>query len=138
MKSRVNNHNISTEVLIVTSQVVFFVLPFLILKNALIDRRNLLADYNSMVDNAPIIAALYFAIFMFVSLLMFLTESYAYAFYVVTIALVLMVGIAGYDVFNAWNVRSDRDVPAVVEEKGVSKIMSKPRSNTATSNPFKF
>ena len=95
----INVHNTSTEVLIIISQTVFFVLLFLLLKNGLVDRRGMLSSKERINDEMFQIMAIFFAIFVIIGLFMIPIESYEYAHFVVPITYVLMIIIVGWELY---------------------------------------
>lgn len=95
----INVHNTSTEVLIVISQTVFFVLLFLLLKNWLVDKRGMLGSKERINEELLQIIAIFFAIFVMVGLFMIPIESYEYAHYVVPITYCIMVLIIGWEIY---------------------------------------
>jgi hypothetical protein len=95
----VNVHNTSTEILIITSQTVFFILLFLLLKNGLIDRRGMLNSKDRVNDEIFQIMAIFFAIFVIIGMFMIPIESYEYAHFVVPITYVIMIIIVAWEFY---------------------------------------
>lgn len=95
----VNVHNTSTEVLIIISQTVFFVLLFLLLKNGLVDRRGMLSSKERINDEMFQIMAIFFAIFVIIGLFMIPIESYEYANFVVPITYFIMIIIVTWELY---------------------------------------
>lgn len=107
-----NNHNMSTEILIVTSQTVFFVLLFLLLKSWLIDKRGMLNSQEKIREDVLQIIAIFFSIFVVVGLFMIPVESYEYAHYVVPITYTVMIIIVLWEVYMVFNgPSSSQDCP---------------------------
>ena len=95
----VNVHNTSTEVLIIVSQTVFFVLLFLLLKNGLIDRRGMLSSKERIKDEIFQIMAIFFAIFVIIAIFMIPIESYEYAHYIFPVSYLVMILILGWEFY---------------------------------------
>lgn len=74
---------LATEILIIVSQTTFFTLLFTLLKKELIDRQEMMATKTDMKQNALQLIAIYFAITMFVGILMLPLEGYDYCRYVI-------------------------------------------------------
>jgi hypothetical protein len=96
-------HNNSTEFLIVISQTVFFVLLFLILKSALVDRRGMMYSKQRILEERLQLVAIFFSIFVLVGIVMIPLESYEYAHFVIPITYVVMVCIVGYELYIVFN-----------------------------------
>lgn len=92
-------HNTSTEVLIIISQTVFFVLLFLLLKNGLVDRRGMLSSKERINEEMFQIMAIFFAIFVIIALFMIPIESYEYAHFVVPITFSIMLMIVIWELY---------------------------------------
>lgn len=72
-------HHHSTEGLIVISQTVFFIVLFIIIKSWLLDNFGVMHSVESLKQNAVQIGAIYFAILVFISVIMFPLYHYDYA-----------------------------------------------------------
>lgn len=94
-----NVHNNSTEFLIIVSQTVFFVLLFLILKSALVDRRGMMHSKQRIVEERLQLIAIFFAIFVVVGIIMIPLESYEYAHFVIPITYMLMLSIVAFEMY---------------------------------------
>jgi uncharacterized membrane protein YsdA (DUF1294 family) len=104
-----NVHNNSTEFLIVISQTVFFVLLFLMLKSALVDRRGMMYDKNRIVEEKLQLLAIFFAIFVFVGIIMIPLESYEYAHFVIPLTYFIMMSILGFELYIVFNRDQDNE-----------------------------
>lgn len=153
----INVHNNSTEFLIIVSQTVFFVLLFLMLKSALVDRRGMMYNKQRIMEERLQLVAIFFSIFVVVGIVMIPLESYEYAHFVVPITYVVMMCIVGYElyvVFNKDGVGSsssngssskEMSIPAVVVEvkKQISPSvmwasMSAGSGSGSNRRPFNF
>lgn len=111
-------HNTSTEVLIIISQTVFFILLFLLLKNGLVDRRGMLSSKERINEDLFQILAIFLAIFVIIALFMIPIESYEYAHFVVPITFSIMLIIIlweFYVVFNGGNNNSNTLSPIITQ-----------------------
>jgi len=91
-------HSLVTEVMIVVTQTAFYVILFLALKKTLVDSRR--RSYNRMKEDWMIHAAVYFAIFVLIVILMTPLHSYAFIHYIVPSVLCICAGIVIRDVYN--------------------------------------
>jgi len=81
------DYNLATEGLIIVSQTVFFVVLFLLIKSFLLDNFGIMNDMETLRRNALQIAAIYFAIIVFICIGM--CPLYHYEF-----ALIVVIGVA--------------------------------------------
>jgi hypothetical protein len=91
-------HSHATEGLIVVSQTVFFVFLFIFLKKTLIDNRGMMANKRKMDENSLQLGAIFFAIVVFLGLMMIPLIHYEYAEVVLVLVAVAVGGIIIYDV----------------------------------------
>ena len=99
-------HGVTTEGLIIISQTVFFVMIFLLLKNALIDRRGMMYDYNRIREEKLQLAALFFAILVFLSLLMIPVLSYEFVHLVIPLTFLVVFSLIGYEIYAVYQQRT--------------------------------
>jgi hypothetical protein len=118
----INVHNTSTEVLIIISQTVFFILLFLLLKNGLVDRRGMLSSKERINDEMFQIMAIFFAIFVIIALFMIPIESYEYAHFVVPITFCLMFIIVGWEVYYVMSGNRDNNTSSGTYAGGAKKV----------------
>lgn len=138
-----NVHNTSTEILIIMSQTVFFVLLFLLLKNWLIDKRGMLGSKERINEELYQIIAIFFAILVIVGLFMIPIESYEYAHYVVPITYVVIILIIGWEVyFVTYRAEASRVSLSDLEFAPAAPTATKKTDNTqadvGTSSSSKF
>lgn len=100
-----NNHTHATEFLIILSQTVFFVLLFTLLKSALIDRRGMMHSYNRIQEEKLQLIAIYFAIFVFIALIMVPLESYENVHYVIPLVYFTITGMVIWEVHSVYKNR---------------------------------
>jgi len=107
----------------VITQTAFYVILFVAMKKALVDRRR--TSYRKMKEDWLLHAAAYFAMFVMIVILMTPLHSYAFIHYIVPMVLVICAGIVGRDVYTTLkhkdmpsHVPSDPE-PAAPEKKKV-------------------
>lgn len=93
-----NNHSNATEFLIIVSQTVFFVLLFLLMKSALIDRRGMMHSYDRIMEEKLQLGAIFFSIFVFLALLMIPMHSYEFIHFVVPLTYIIVFGIIIWEI----------------------------------------
>ena len=133
-----NNHTYATEFLIIMSQTVFFLLIFLILKHGLIDRRGMMHDYNRILEERLQLGAIFFAIIVFIALLMIPLESYEFGHFVIPITYIIIVGVIIWEILLK---RNGKSLPGPGPIKTVTGNVSKPipivlSSDIGNYNPF--
>jgi hypothetical protein len=116
------NHKLVTEILIVVSQTIFYVFLFFLIKNGLVDRQKMMHSKESLRDNGPQLFAIYFAIFVFIALLMIPLDSYEFATYVVLLTYSIMMIVIAYEVYKLYR-------PSVGEIKKNDFVKPKPESS---------
>ena len=127
----VNVHNTSTEILIIVSQTVFFILLFLMLKHGLVDRRGMLSSKERINEDMFQIMAIFFAIFVIIGIFMIPIESYEYAHFILPITFCLMFLITGYEVYTVLNNNETKSTGAGVKRVRFSDIESQGSSDQA-------
>lgn len=136
-----NNHTNATEFLIITSQTVFFVLLFLLMKSALIDRRGMMYDYDRIQEEKLQLGAIFFAIFVFLAMLMIPLQSYEFVHFVVPITYMVICGIIVWEITHKRNNNKSLPGPSnsppfnVVEQPVNSKVVGTAAGNFI-KNPF--
>lgn len=130
-----NNHTHATEFLIILSQTVFFVLLFLVLKNALVDRRGMMHSYERIQEERLQLVAIFFAIFVFVALVMLPLQSYEFVHYVVPIVYITIVGLIGWEVNGAYKKRGASLPTVAFRQKSSLPDVGAP---TSTAAPFDY
>lgn len=98
-----NNHTNATEGLIILSQTVFFVLLFFLMKSALIDRRGMMYSYERIQEEKLQLGAIFFAIFVFLGLLMIPLESYEFIHFVVPLTYLTIICYIGWEIIQKRN-----------------------------------
>lgn len=93
-----NQHSNATEFVIILSQTVFFVFLFLLMKSALIDRRGMMNSQERIMEEKLQIGAIFFAIFVFLGLLMIPMHSYEFVHYVVPITYIVIIGLIAWEI----------------------------------------
>ena len=84
-------YNHSTEALIIVSQSVFFIVMFLMIKSYLLDNSGFMSSAEKLKDKAMQVAAIYFAIIVFIGGIMYPLYHYDYA---LPVLIVVIVGIS--------------------------------------------
>lgn len=92
-------HDVSTEILLVASSTVFYLVLFLILKSTLIDKRGILSSKEAVRAEIPQISAVLFAIFVLIGIFMIPIDSYEYSHYVIPLTFGIMVSIVAYELY---------------------------------------
>lgn len=103
-----NNHSYATEFLIIVSQTVFFIMIFLVLKSALIDKRGMMYSYDRIMDEKLQLGAIFFAIFVFLALLMIPMHSYEFVHYVVPLTYLIIFGLLFWEFSVVYQKRHDK------------------------------
>lgn len=93
-----NNHTYATEFLIIVSQTVFFVLLFILMKSALIDRRGMMHSYERIQEEKLQLGALFFAIFVFIAIIMIPLESYEFVHFVIPITYFIIIALVLWEI----------------------------------------
>ena len=105
--------------MIVVTQTAFYVILFVAMKTALVDRRRV--SYRKMKEDWMLHAAAYFAMFVLIIIFMTPLHSYAFIHYIVPMVLTICVGIVGRDVYVAVKRKDSmapvKDEPQPVQEK---------------------
>lgn len=112
-------HNNSTEFLIIVSQSVFFVLLFLMLKSGLVDRRGMMYDKRRIKEEGVQLAAIFFAIFVLIGIMMIPMESYEYSHFVVPITYIVMIAVIGWELYVVFNT----DLKTIVSTKAPAEVV---------------
>lgn len=139
----VNVHNTSTEILLVVSSTVFYLLLFLMLKNGLVDKRGMLSSKERINEDMVQIMAIFFAIFVLIAILMIPIDSYEYAMFVVPITYVIMVSIVAWEIHGVYHTPPERviDVESSSDDKpskGWVGFVAGSSSSQATKRPVNF
>lgn len=111
-------HSLVTEAMIVITQTAFFVILFVAMKTALVDRRR--TSYRNMKEDWLLHAAAYFAMFVLIIIFMTPLHSYAFVHYIVPMVLVICAGIVSRDVYIAVK-RKDLHIPVSSEPEPVKE-----------------
>lgn len=90
-------HSFATETLIIFSQSLLFIFLFVILKIGLIDRRGMMADVESATENIFQIVAIFFAILVFILIVMLPMHTYEYYHYVAFLSFLVIFAVIVYD-----------------------------------------
>jgi uncharacterized membrane protein YsdA (DUF1294 family) len=101
-----NQHSNATEFVIILSQSVFFVFLFLLMKSALIDRRGMMNSQERIMEEKLQIGAIFFAIFVFLGLLMIPMHSYEFVHYVVPITYIVIIGLIAWEINTVFKKKS--------------------------------
>lgn len=88
----VDPHSYATELVLVASQTVFYVLLFVLLKQAFVDQRGMMSTYDTFRENGVQLFAIFFAIFTILLILLIPLHSYEYVDVVIGLTL-LCIGI---------------------------------------------
>jgi uncharacterized membrane protein len=135
-------HSIATETLIIFSQSLLFIFLFVMLKIGLIDRRGMMADREAASENILQIVAIFFAILVFVMLVMLPMHTYEYAHYVASLSFIVIFIILFYDCRFAYNTnpstkqRRARKQSDKREER--TKLVTSISRTTESENGFDF
>jgi hypothetical protein len=92
-----HEHSHATEGLIVVSQTVFFVFLFIFLKKSLIDNRGMMSSRSQLNENSLQLVAIFFAIFVFLGVLMLPLIHYEYAEVVVILTASVVAVLVAHD-----------------------------------------
>lgn len=138
-----SNNNITTDILIIISQIVFYVLLFSIMKSALIDRHGMTKDKETFKANMAQYAAIMFAIYVVICILLIPADSYVYAAYVfgLTLSVIsIMVVIDVYKALNGDDVKVEKQIEPAVEKNIIKKNnlfnLTTPKSTTPDNYSF--
>lgn len=136
-------HNVSTEILIIISQTVFYTLLFLMLKSALVDKRGMMSGKEQLKENAFQLVAIFFAIYVFIGLLMIPLDSYYYAKWVVICTYSVITCVLIYEI-NKVYASSDSSLPIKTPKMPSLPSLPKPSTSsnsggvTSSTRPIKF
>ena len=134
-----NNHTHATEFLIIVSQTVFFVLLFLLMKSALIDRRGMMHNYERIQDEKLQLGAIFFAIFVLLGILMIPLESYEFVHYVIPLTYFIVIGLIIWEINVVYKKRGTTLPVSSTNHSTVAKPFddsSSSSTNTSTSGSF--
>ena len=134
-----NNHSNATE-LIIVSQTVFFVLLFLLMKSALIDRRGMMHSYDRIMEEKLQLCAIFFAMFVFLALLMIPMHSYEFIHFVVPLTYLIVCGIIFWEINTVYKKKGTRS-SALTRTFNVPKKTIEvdiPISDNVSSSPGTF
>ena len=92
-----SDHSIGAEVLIVISQLTFFVMLFVLMKHVLVDKTGMTRDAARVRRDWVQLLAVYFAMFVLVSIVMIPLETYEFVHFVVTLTFFACATIALVD-----------------------------------------
>lgn len=133
-----NNHTNATEFLIIVSQTVFFVLLFLLMKSALIDRRGMMHSYDRIKEEKLQLGALFFAIFVFIAILMIPLESYEFVHFVIPLTYIVIIALIIWEINVAYKKKDSLPIhhtkPSThIHSPNVVKTFDYPRATTTTT-----
>lgn len=95
-------HSIVTEVELIVTQTFFYIVLFVLLKKTLIDKRGMLDSYERFNEDKLQIIAIYFAIIVFIALIMLSIHSYEFKHFVVPITFGIILCIIGMETRNVF------------------------------------
>jgi hypothetical protein len=127
-----NNHTNATEFVIILSQSVFFVLLFLLMKKALIDSRGMMYDYNRIQEEKLQLGAIFFAIFVFIALLMVPLESYEFVHFVVPLTYIIIICIIVWEISIKKSTKQTLPGPSSFKPTVQPVVTAKSRVTSAT------
>lgn len=140
-------HSISTELLIVISQTVFFILLFLSLKYSIIDRYGWMDSKEQIQKNLLPIIAIYFAILTIISVIMIPLQYYEYGHIVLITTIISIFFTFAYELRKVYYV-TERDkgkpqstlktVSKKIFERNNAAVQKKDKSQSETPDDFDF
>lgn len=130
---RAAGHTHATEFLIILSQTVFFVLLFILLKSALIDRRGMMYDSARIEEEKLQLMAIFFAIFVVIGILMIPLESYEFIHYVVPLTYFTMLSIIAYELYTVYKKNENKPVTPRPAMAKANTIFNESASNNTSA-----